>query len=113
MGRYYRYTKIIATVGPATERPEMFEKLIVAGVDVMRPNMRRMKPCRHSSEPLRDEASICLLLVSWMLLPQGPKKCLLIEELLSAPIPKLRLLECLLLLAPIPNTWRQACAQAH
>ena len=25
MGRYYRYTKIIATVGPATESPEMLE----------------------------------------------------------------------------------------
>jgi len=39
MGRYYRYTKIIATVGPATESPEMLENLIVAGVDVMRLNM--------------------------------------------------------------------------
>ena len=39
MGRYYRYTKIIATVGPATESPEMLEKLIVAGVDVIRLNM--------------------------------------------------------------------------
>ena len=39
MGDYYRYTKIIATVGPATESSEMLEKLIVAGLDVMRLNM--------------------------------------------------------------------------
>ena len=39
MGRCYRYTKIVATVGPATESPEMLEKLIVAGLDVIRLNM--------------------------------------------------------------------------
>ena len=39
MGGCYRYTKIIATVGPATESEEMLEKLIVAGLDVMRLNM--------------------------------------------------------------------------
>jgi pyruvate kinase len=37
--RCYRYTKIIATVGPATEAPEQLESLIVAGLDVMRLNM--------------------------------------------------------------------------
>jgi pyruvate kinase len=36
---YYRHTKIIATVGPATETPEKLEQLIVAGLDVMRLNM--------------------------------------------------------------------------
>ena len=39
MGCCYRYTKIVATVGPATESPEMLEKLIVAGLDVIRLNM--------------------------------------------------------------------------
>ncbi|QDU55274.1 pyruvate kinase [Aeoliella mucimassa] len=37
--RYYRHTKIIATLGPATESPEMLEQLIAAGVDVLRLNM--------------------------------------------------------------------------
>src|SRR3954468_8845799 len=36
---YYRHTKIIATVGPATESSEKLEKLILAGLDVMRLNM--------------------------------------------------------------------------
>ncbi|MCA9239505.1 MAG: pyruvate kinase [Planctomycetales bacterium] len=37
--RYYRHTKIIATLGPATESPEMLERLISAGVDILRLNM--------------------------------------------------------------------------
>jgi pyruvate kinase len=35
----YRHTKIIATLGPATESPETLERLIAAGLDVMRLNM--------------------------------------------------------------------------
>lgn len=35
----YRHTKIIATLGPATESKEMLAKLILAGVDIMRLNM--------------------------------------------------------------------------
>ena len=36
---HYRHTKIIATLGPATESPENLEMLILAGVDVVRLNM--------------------------------------------------------------------------
>ena len=36
---HYRHTKIVATLGPATESPEQLEKLIRAGVDVIRLNM--------------------------------------------------------------------------
>jgi pyruvate kinase len=36
---HYRHTKIIATVGPATETPEKLAELIRAGVDVIRLNM--------------------------------------------------------------------------
>jgi len=36
---HYRYTKIVATLGPATESPEQLEKLILASVDVIRLNM--------------------------------------------------------------------------
>ena len=39
MRGYYRHTKIIATVGPATESEEKLAQLITAGVDVMRLNM--------------------------------------------------------------------------
>ncbi len=39
MRGYYRQTKIIATLGPATESTEMLEELIIAGVDVVRLNM--------------------------------------------------------------------------
>jgi pyruvate kinase len=36
---HFRHTKIVATLGPATESPEQLEKLILAGVDVIRLNM--------------------------------------------------------------------------
>ena len=39
MSDYYRHTKIIATLGPATESKEMLGKLITAGVDILRLNM--------------------------------------------------------------------------
>ncbi len=39
MRGYYRHTKIIATVGPATESRERLAQLITAGVDVIRLNM--------------------------------------------------------------------------
>src|SRR5476649_2300540 len=39
MRGYYRHTKIIATIGPATETPEKLAELIQSGVDVLRLNM--------------------------------------------------------------------------
>lgn len=39
MRGYYRHTKIIATIGPATESDERLGQLIAAGVDVLRLNM--------------------------------------------------------------------------
>ena len=39
MKKLLRQTKIIATIGPATESEEMLEKLIGAGVDICRLNM--------------------------------------------------------------------------
>jgi pyruvate kinase len=39
MRGHYRHTKIVATVGPATESPEKLGELITAGVDVIRLNM--------------------------------------------------------------------------
>lgn len=39
MRGYYRHTKIIATVGPATDSREQLKRLILGGVDVIRLNM--------------------------------------------------------------------------
>ncbi|MDF1658099.1 MAG: pyruvate kinase [Verrucomicrobiales bacterium] len=39
MSDHYRHTKIIATLGPATESKEMLSKLIRGGVDILRLNM--------------------------------------------------------------------------
>jgi pyruvate kinase len=39
MRGYYRHTKIIATVGPATDSPQRLGELIASGVDVIRLNM--------------------------------------------------------------------------
>ncbi|HET7539642.1 MAG TPA: pyruvate kinase [Polyangiaceae bacterium] len=39
MRGYYRHTKIIATIGPATDSEEKLGQLITAGVDVLRLNM--------------------------------------------------------------------------
>jgi pyruvate kinase len=39
MRGHYRHTKIIATIGPATDSPERLGQLITAGVDVLRLNM--------------------------------------------------------------------------
>lgn len=47
---YYRHTKIIATLGPATESKEMLAKLITAGVDILRLNMA------HASHQWVDDA---------------------------------------------------------
>jgi pyruvate kinase len=44
MRGYYRHTKIIATVGPATESAERLGQLITAGVDVIRLNMAHGSP---------------------------------------------------------------------
>jgi pyruvate kinase len=39
MSDYFRHTKIIATLGPATQSKEMLGRLIMAGVDILRLNM--------------------------------------------------------------------------
>ena len=63
-----RKTKIIATLGPATTRPEVIEKVILAGMDVARVNFshgtpedhrERVRAVRDISERL-DRAVACL-----------------------------------------------------
>jgi pyruvate kinase len=70
-----RRTKIIATVGPATDKPGMIEKLIESGVDLFRINYshqghddhaRRVAEIRQASTKLKSEVAIMVDL-------QGPK----------------------------------------
>ena len=53
-----RYTKIIATVGPASDRPETLEALIAAGVDIFRLNFSHGTHDTHaeSFRRIRDAA---------------------------------------------------------
>ncbi len=44
MSQQYRHTKIVATLGPATESPEMLEQMVRAGVDILRLNMAHATP---------------------------------------------------------------------
>ena len=70
-----RRTKIIATLGPATDKPDILEKLINAGVDVFRLNYshqthehheNRMKEIRRLSSEHKHAVAIIADL-------QGPK----------------------------------------
>lgn len=70
-----RRTKIVATLGPASESPEMLEKMMVAGVDVIRCNFShgshedhalRIKTIRELSKKLDREVAVLADL-------QGPK----------------------------------------
>ena len=42
-----RRTKIIATMGPATDRPEMLEHMVEAGVDLFRINYSHQTHLEH------------------------------------------------------------------
>lgn len=70
-----RRTKIVATVGPALDAPEMLKKLIEAGVNLIRVNLshgvrehhrQRIEKTRHYAAELKKEIGIILDL-------QGPK----------------------------------------
>ena len=41
-------TKIVATIGPASESPEMLVRLIRAGLDVARLNFSHGSPAKHA-----------------------------------------------------------------
>ncbi len=68
-------TKIVATLGPSTDAPEIVEKMILAGADVFRINfshaehsevIKRIEMIRQVSEKLQSNTSILADL-------QGPK----------------------------------------
>ena len=71
----YRRTKVVSTIGPASNSPEMIEKLIRAGVDVFRLNFshgtyeqhkENIKNIRNISKKIKPSVGILLDL-------QGPK----------------------------------------
>ena len=60
-------TKIVATIGPATEKIEVMEEMILSGVDVFRINFshaehseveKRIKTIRKLSDTLNSNTSI-------------------------------------------------------
>jgi pyruvate kinase len=68
-------TKIIATLGPATESPEVIEELILAGVDVFRLNASHGTPEQRSAviERIRGAAAEIGTHLGVLLDLQGPK----------------------------------------
>ncbi len=81
-----RRTKIIATLGPATDAPGMLKKIIAEGVDVVRLNLshgtsddhqRRAKEARAAAAELGREIAVLADL-------QGPK--IRIEKFLAGPV---------------------------
>src|SRR5882762_4936669 len=69
-----RKTKIIATLGPATESPEMLGKLIDAGMNLARLNMSHARHdwVRRVVRDIRDAASARHKAVGILLDTQGP-----------------------------------------
>jgi len=70
-----RRTKIIATLGPATDDPKMLDKIIEAGVDVVRINMSHGNPDEHIErcERIRNRARAHGRQVGVLADLQGPK----------------------------------------
>jgi pyruvate kinase len=55
-----RFTKIVATIGPASREPEILERMIRAGVDVVRLNFAHGTPDEHAETAgrVREAAEI-------------------------------------------------------
>jgi len=70
-----RRTKIVATLGPATDDPKVLDKLIDAGVDVVRINFSHGKPEQHKerAERVRNRARAHGRQVGILADLQGPK----------------------------------------
>ncbi|MDA8360380.1 MAG: pyruvate kinase [Gammaproteobacteria bacterium] len=70
-----RRTKIVATLGPATDDPKVLDKLIVAGVDVVRVNFSHDLPEVHARrvEMIRDRANAHGRQIGVLVDLQGPK----------------------------------------
>ena len=70
-----RRTKIVATIGPASESPEMLKKLIAAGVNVVRLNFSHGTPEEHRqrADNVRAAAKANNVVVGILADMQGPK----------------------------------------
>jgi len=70
-----RRTKIVATLGPATDEPKMLDKIIQAGVDVVRLNFSHgsFEQHQHRAETVRDRARAHGRQVGIICDLQGPK----------------------------------------
>ncbi|MFT3791665.1 MAG: pyruvate kinase [Rudaea sp.] len=81
-----RRTKIIATLGPATDAPGMLKKILVEGVDVVRLNMSHGKPEDHArrAKEVRDLAAELGREVAVLADLQGPK--IRVEKFLAGPV---------------------------
>lgn len=82
----FRRTKILATLGPATDDPKVLDKIIEAGVDVVRINFSHGTPEEHLSraEKLRSRARAFGRQVGVLADLQGPK--IRIERFRDGPI---------------------------
>jgi pyruvate kinase len=71
----YRRTKILATLGPATESEEVLDQLVKAGVDVVRLNFSHGSPEEHQAraEKVRAAAAANGRFVGVLVDLQGPK----------------------------------------
>ena len=70
-----RRTKIVATLGPATDNPKVLDELIAAGVDVVRINLSHGDHATHAerAETLRNRARASGRQVGVLVDLQGPK----------------------------------------
>ena len=70
-----RATKIVATVGPSSSTPEVLQRMIAAGVDVVRLNFSHGKAEDHvaRAQMVRDAAAACGREIAIMADLQGPK----------------------------------------
>ncbi len=70
-----RRTKILATLGPATDDPKVLDALISAGVDVVRANLSHGTPDEHRTraEAVRDRARASGRQIGLLVDLQGPK----------------------------------------
>ncbi len=81
-----RATKMLATLGPATDAPRVLERLIAAGVDVVRMNYSHGRPEDHARRALRVREVAAKLGRDIGILAdlQGPK--IRIESFLNGPV---------------------------
>jgi len=81
-----RRTKIVATLGPATDEPKCLDRLIQAGVDVVRLNFSHGLPEEHiqRAELVRNRARAHGRQVGVLVDLQGPK--IRIERFASSPV---------------------------